>query len=487
MSKRWLVLIGLGLAAVAALGCVPPQPAPVPAPVPLPAPAPAPVIIPAPRPVVPVPVPYPVPYPAPRPYPPPYPPYNPYRPWGEVQQVSVRCLCSPCLCNPCRCVASQVGATTGRVAPDGTEPQIDLPANLHLKNRGGRDGAGLCVFASITHAAHWQSVKELEDFFQWMFSKPGGGYPSKVTRMVEQKCKEMGKPVPAYLQVEGSDVEILKLACRTGRMPSVTYNYSPTGRYGGRKIAHMVSLVHADDKWFGVLDNNYPGPDKIEWIEPTTFQRDYGAKSGWAVILLDAGPPPPPSAQAVYATEEQPFDEPDPSGVTRIWPLPREGYSTHKGEVTRDEAIRLLGQQPRIPDEAGKLRLTVIGSDNARVAAYAAINPVREKFVVKEYAADHWAVAASGFVVSGDPTVYVQTPTGKVLHRQGGVQGLAEALRKVDPNYRPDTDPDLRKPPVPVAPVPAPPSPLAPFDPTPYVPYTPAGLAALIALLRRPR
>lgn len=218
------------------------------------------------------------PLPIPAPAPVPEPPLRPRKPWGALEVP--------------------VGASVGPVAPDGTEPQIDLPGHLHLKNRGGSDGAGLCVFASITHSAHWQTVPQLEDLFQYMFRFPGGGYPSKVANVIKRKCAEKGVPEPAYVQVEGTDLEILKLACKSGRMPGVTYSFSPTGRYGGARIAHMVSLVHADDKWFAILDNNYPGIDKIEWMTPDEFRRTYtGGRSGWAVILLNGPPPPPPRAK----------------------------------------------------------------------------------------------------------------------------------------------------------------------------------------------
>jgi hypothetical protein len=91
--------------------------------------------------------------------------------------------------------------------------------------------------------------------------------------------------------VESGVRVILKLACKTGRMPGVTYSFSPTGRYGGRRIAHMVSLVSADDRHFVILDNNYPGT--YEWMTPEEFTRSYtGGGQGWAVILL--APPPSP-------------------------------------------------------------------------------------------------------------------------------------------------------------------------------------------------
>lgn len=213
----------------------------------------------------------PTPKPPPRPEPKPKP-----KPWGLS-------LSAP--------VGAKVGGATNE---DGTELQCDLPGALHQKNKGGRDGAGLCVFTSIAHAAHWQNVPLLEDFRDWMTKHPGGGYPEKVTKMIEQIAKEKGQPVPDYLQVQNNDLEILKAACASGRMPGVTYSSSPTGRYRGR-IAHMVSLVHADDRWFVILDNNYPGADKYEWMSPEEFIKTYsGGRTGWAVILLNPPPPPPP-------------------------------------------------------------------------------------------------------------------------------------------------------------------------------------------------
>lgn len=90
--------------------------------------------------------------------------------------------------------------------------------------------------------------------------------------------------------VEGSDLERLKLACRTGRMPGVTYAFSPTGRYGGARIAHMVNLVHADDQWFAVLDNNYPGADQPRGNIPPSG-RDHNP-SGFTMWLACGGVKP---------------------------------------------------------------------------------------------------------------------------------------------------------------------------------------------------
>src|SRR4051812_43190599 len=136
-----------------------------------------------------------------------------------------------------------LGATVGGpVAPNGTEIACDLPKDLQVKNRGGSDGAGLCVFASLKHSSQWQNIDATRSIFEWMFNHPGGGWPEKVDQVIAQICKEKGSPRPDYIQVQGKDLAILKLASKTGRMPAVTYSVSPTGRYGGRTIAHMVSL-----------------------------------------------------------------------------------------------------------------------------------------------------------------------------------------------------------------------------------------------------
>ena len=101
--------------------------------------------------------------------------------------------------------------------------------------------------------------------------------------------------------MQSNDLEVLKKACASGRMVSVTYGRSPTKRYGGQHIDHMVNICHGTDSWFAVLDNNYvakPGGEDntYEWMTPAEFARAYkdGSSAGWAVILLGAPPPPRP-------------------------------------------------------------------------------------------------------------------------------------------------------------------------------------------------
>jgi len=187
-----------------------------------------------------------------------------------------------------------VGAkVAGTRSPDGAEEiHCDLPGELHRKNTSSR-GRGLCVFTSIHHSAVSANVPALQEFPRWLITKGiPGGYPQKVADLIPKMCRERGLPEPEWIQVEGKDLEVLKVACKTGRLPAVTYSFSPTGRYGGQRIAHMVNIAHASDKWFAVLDNTYVGADAYEWLSPQEFSRTYAP--GWCVILLAAGAPPPP-------------------------------------------------------------------------------------------------------------------------------------------------------------------------------------------------
>lgn len=175
----------------------------------------------------------------------------------------------------------------GERGPGGEEPVCDLPTEYRMKNVGGRDGAGLCVFTSINHSAFWQQVEALQKFQKQMRAEPGGGYPEKVDAMIAKYAKGV-----EYVQHTGGDEEFLTLALKTQRMPGVTYAGRDT-RYNG-PIAHMVNLIYLDDKAACILDNNFP--DKPLWMTRKEFLdrwRDRGG--GWAVVLLNSPPPPPPT------------------------------------------------------------------------------------------------------------------------------------------------------------------------------------------------
>jgi hypothetical protein len=219
-----------------------------------------------------------------------------FRPPG----IAVLCLLSSVLW--LQAGDSKVG---GRTSPDGTEEiQVDLPGQEHMKNKGGKDGAGLCVFTSIEIAGHWMNVEDLRGLQEKMTHEDGGGWPEKVDNVMEKYA-----PSVQYLQYSGNDPSIIKLALKTGRMVGVTYGYSP--RYKG-KISHMVDCVHFTDKWAAVLDNNFPGEDQYEWMAPDEFLNRWKQGSGgWVIVVLSGNPPPPIPVNRDY-TPSPLSPQPDP-------------------------------------------------------------------------------------------------------------------------------------------------------------------------------
>lgn len=177
----------------------------------------------------------------------------------------------------------------GRVDPSShVELAIDLPGSQHLHNKTGRDGSGLCVFASMDMAARWQHVQPLIGILEKMRSHAGGGWPDKVDSVIQ----EYYPGYHDYAQAEGrnSGITLMEWAIRTNRMACVTYGYSE--RYGGR-VSHMVCLVHLDANRACILDNNFPGVDKYEWMDRDEFLRRWNMDGGWAYVFF--APPPPPA------------------------------------------------------------------------------------------------------------------------------------------------------------------------------------------------
>ena len=371
---------------------------------------------------------------------------------------------------------------------DGTELQVDLPGNLHRKNTASK-GLGLCVFTSIHHAGLWQDVPAVQEMPRWMISKgiAGGGYPAKVAQLIPKISQDRGLPTPEFVQAEHYDFDLLKQVCGSGRMACTTYSRSPTGRYGGMHVSHMVNVVHADDKHVVVLDNNYVGENAYEWMTPDEFRKAGGLE--WMVAFVDAPPPmpphnggpvpePKPRSAASNPPDNDPKPEPahgcsknctcgcndgDPcrclnpnrprpidwrtTGVVRDELSDRAVFRHGEYSVSRDDVV--LALQASIPCDGKCRRVTVIGpkEDRARVESDWKNDPslqqLKQGFVFKSYDPDHWQVKGYGFKSDGKPTIYVQEPDGKVLDRLDGYSGpaeLANSLRRCRPDYDPSKD-----------------------------------------------
>ncbi len=124
-----------------------------------------------------------------------------------------------------------------------------------------------------------------------------------------------------------------------------------------------------------------------------------------------------------------------------------ESFRLNGEEVGRAKWIQAL--DATIPDWSARLHLTVISADaelRKRIVADVAKSPLAPRVLVKEYdpaeIKEAWALDP-GFAKTGTQ-IYLQDRTGKVLRRETSYQGeeTLSALRKADPNYKPELDPN---------------------------------------------
>lgn len=177
--------------------------------------------------------------------------------------------------------AATTAATTlsGLTSFGGELPQVNVPVQLRQENytRGGS-----CAFASMITLLRWQGRTELADWMRKHYAE--GTYAEHYDYL-------MDKAGVKFASTWGrQDVELLRWACKTRRGACI-------GIYGAdndpHKVLHMVNLVHLDDKYAGILDNN--STEKIIWMDANVFV-DYWIKCGsWAVVPLYSPAPPLPA------------------------------------------------------------------------------------------------------------------------------------------------------------------------------------------------
>lgn len=154
------------------------------------------------------------------------------------------------------------------------------------------------------------------------------------------------------------------------------------------------------------------------------------------------------------------------SGPVRNYGLELDKLPTHDGRyslcgrtVTRSEALQALAVGEPFRDDSQLLRVTIIGTPAQRQLVLddfdrdSALRAWKSRALVSALTPDNPRIRDAGFKTDGTPTIYVQAPSGQVLHRQDEYRGsepLAEALeiadrRRKDPNYDPSKDPDLNR------------------------------------------
>ena len=157
--------------------------------------------------------------------------------------------------------------------PKKERPTVNLPLVLRQRNWLGPQREGSCTWASVISLLRWQGRYQVAD---WIRKNYGDGeWPGDM----DAKLSTIGV---RFAYVTNGDVKFLEWACRTRRGCGITV-------MGG---AHMVALVHLDNKWAGILDNN--SVESIKWVPRETLIAEWKASHGWAIApVYDPAAPLP--------------------------------------------------------------------------------------------------------------------------------------------------------------------------------------------------
>ena len=153
-------------------------------------------------------------------------------------------------------------------------PTVNLPVALRQANWRGNEGEGSCVHASMISLLRWQGRHAMADYWRRTYGNGewAAGLADKLDREGVRFAYTVGR----------NDVGFLEWACSTRRGCGVTV-------LGGR---HMICLVHLDEKWAGILDNN--DPRQIKWVSRKTFLAEWFNSNSWATTPVYSPAPPLP-------------------------------------------------------------------------------------------------------------------------------------------------------------------------------------------------
>ncbi len=152
-------------------------------------------------------------------------------------------------------------------------PTVNLPASLRQSNWLGSKNEGSCVHATMISLLRWQGRPATANY--WRRHYGDGEWP-------EDLAAKFDREGVRYAYVINGDPAFLEWACSTRRGCGITVR-------GGK---HMVALVHFDDQWAGVLDNN--DVSTIVWVPRETLLSEWRNSDGWAVTPVYSPAPPLP-------------------------------------------------------------------------------------------------------------------------------------------------------------------------------------------------
>lgn len=158
-------------------------------------------------------------------------------------------------------------------------PTVNLPVSLRQENWLGNRGEGSCVHATLISLFRWQGRYWMANHWRAKYSagEVADETWNRGSNNLRVKLEHEGI---RYAYVTNGDESFLDWACSTRRGCGVTVN-------GGK---HCVALVHFDETWACLMDNN--SIDKYIWVEREIFLSEWRASRGWAFAVLYCPSPP---------------------------------------------------------------------------------------------------------------------------------------------------------------------------------------------------
>lgn len=161
-------------------------------------------------------------------------------------------------------------------------PTVNIPPGLRERNWLGPQREGSCVHATLISLLRWQGRYNMATFWRQKYAdgETADRYYGNPRSNLADKMEREGLRY-AYTVGKG-DVKFLEWACNTRRGCGVAV-------MGGR---HMVALVHLDEHWAGILDNNRTS--RFIWMPRRMFIAEWLNSGSWAFSPIYNPPPPMP-------------------------------------------------------------------------------------------------------------------------------------------------------------------------------------------------
>lgn len=152
-------------------------------------------------------------------------------------------------------------------------PTINLPPGLRQQNWVGDRGEGSCVHATTVMLYRWNGFPAMADW--WKANNANGEWAEDLNQRFDNANVR-------YSYTTEYDPAFLQWACDTRRGCGITV-------MGGR---HCVLLVHLDETWAAIIDNNQP--DVIQWMPRETLLAEWNNSHHWAFTVHYFPAPPLP-------------------------------------------------------------------------------------------------------------------------------------------------------------------------------------------------